>query len=207
MAEGGSLRTCLGTGPGVGKTFAMLAEGRRRADNGERVVAGWLETHGRNDISRLAGGLQVVAPPTVATGGLTFLTSTPRRRSPPARCGAGGRARACHGRPYPAAMAGRRGRPARRAERRHHRQRRAPAVGPRLRSTDQRRGGRSRVFPASLCARGRSSWWTCPPERCARGSPQEWFPHRPRRSIAARLSWQAPRMRSCRCPQRSRPPR
>ena len=38
VAGGGSLRTYLGSAPGVGKTFAMLAEGRRRAGNGERVV-------------------------------------------------------------------------------------------------------------------------------------------------------------------------
>jgi len=43
VAGGGSLRTYLGTAPGVGKTFAMLAEGRRRAQDGERVVVGWLE--------------------------------------------------------------------------------------------------------------------------------------------------------------------
>ena len=42
MSVEGSLRTFLGTAPGVGKTYAMLAEGRRRAGNGERVVVGWL---------------------------------------------------------------------------------------------------------------------------------------------------------------------
>jgi len=31
VAGTGRLRTFLGTAPGVGKTFAMLAEGRRRA--------------------------------------------------------------------------------------------------------------------------------------------------------------------------------
>jgi K+-sensing histidine kinase KdpD len=35
-AGGGSLRTYLGTAPGVGKTFAMLDEGRRRAGTGRR---------------------------------------------------------------------------------------------------------------------------------------------------------------------------
>ena len=30
----GLLRTYLGTAPGVGKTYAMLAEGRHRAENG-----------------------------------------------------------------------------------------------------------------------------------------------------------------------------
>ena len=40
VSGGGRLRTYLGTAPGVGKTFAMLAERRRRAGRGERVVAG-----------------------------------------------------------------------------------------------------------------------------------------------------------------------
>ena len=62
MAGGGSLRTYLGTAPGVGKTFAMLAEGRRRAGNGERVVVGWIESHDRPETSRQLGGLEVIAP-------------------------------------------------------------------------------------------------------------------------------------------------
>ena len=33
--------------PGVGKTFAMLNEGRRRAERGTDVVVGFVETHGR----------------------------------------------------------------------------------------------------------------------------------------------------------------
>ena len=56
VAGGGSLRTYLGTAPGVGKTVAMLAEGRRRAGNGERVVVGWIESHGRPETSRQLGG-------------------------------------------------------------------------------------------------------------------------------------------------------
>jgi len=43
VVGGGSLLTYLGIAPGVGKTVAMLAEGRRRAGNGERVVVGWSE--------------------------------------------------------------------------------------------------------------------------------------------------------------------
>ena len=62
MAGSGLLRTYLGTAPGVGKTFAMLAEGRRRAENGERVVVGWLESHGRPETGRQLGGLEVIAP-------------------------------------------------------------------------------------------------------------------------------------------------
>ena len=72
MAGGGSLRTYLGTAPGVGKTFAMLAEGRRRAQDGERVVVGWLESHGRPETSRQAGGLEVLAARTVTYRGTVF---------------------------------------------------------------------------------------------------------------------------------------
>ena len=68
----GSLHTFLGTAPGVGKTSAMLAEGRRRADNGERVAVGWIEWHGRPAASRQLGGLQMVAPRLVAYRGTAF---------------------------------------------------------------------------------------------------------------------------------------
>jgi two-component system sensor histidine kinase KdpD len=69
---GGSLRTYLGIAPGVGKTVAMLAEGRRRAENGERVVVGWIESHGRVETRRQLGGLEVIAPRTVAYRGTMF---------------------------------------------------------------------------------------------------------------------------------------
>jgi len=72
VAGGGSLRTYLGIAPGVGKTFAMLAEGRHRAENGERVVVGWIESHGRPETSRQLGGLEVIAPRTAAYRGTVF---------------------------------------------------------------------------------------------------------------------------------------
>ena len=43
----GTLRIYLGAAPGVGKTFAMLDEGRRRRERGTDVVVGFVETHGR----------------------------------------------------------------------------------------------------------------------------------------------------------------
>ena len=43
----GTLRVYLGAAPGVGKTFAMLNEGRRRVERGTDVVVGFVETHGR----------------------------------------------------------------------------------------------------------------------------------------------------------------
>jgi len=72
VARGGSLRTYLGIAPGVGKTFAMLAEGRRRAEDGERVVVGWIESHGRLETSRQLGGLEVIAPRMVDYRGAEF---------------------------------------------------------------------------------------------------------------------------------------
>jgi two-component system, OmpR family, sensor histidine kinase KdpD len=68
----GRLRTFLGTAPGVGKTFAMLAEGRRRAANGERVMVGWIEWHGRPATSGQLGGLEMIPPRTVAYRGTVF---------------------------------------------------------------------------------------------------------------------------------------
>ena len=69
MSREGSLRTFLGTAPGVGKTYAMLAEGRRRAGNGERVVAGWIDWHGRARTREQLGDLEVIAPRTVGYRG------------------------------------------------------------------------------------------------------------------------------------------
>ena len=43
----GRLRVYLGAAPGVGKTVAMLGEGRRRVDRGTDVVVGVVEDHGR----------------------------------------------------------------------------------------------------------------------------------------------------------------
>jgi len=50
----------LGYAPGVGKTFTMLSEARRRLERGEDVVIGYVETHGRKAIAELAEGLPVV---------------------------------------------------------------------------------------------------------------------------------------------------
>src|SRR5437763_14143773 len=56
----GSLRIYLGAAPGVGKTFAMLGEGRRRAERGTDVVVGFVETHGRPRTAAQLGDLPVV---------------------------------------------------------------------------------------------------------------------------------------------------
>jgi two-component system sensor histidine kinase KdpD len=60
MSRRGNLRVYLGAAPGVGKTFAMLAEGRRRASRGTDVVVGYVETHGRPRTVELLNGLEVI---------------------------------------------------------------------------------------------------------------------------------------------------
>ena len=56
----GVLRVYLGASPGVGKTFAMLDEGRRRAARGTDVVIGFVETHGRVHTESQVGELEVL---------------------------------------------------------------------------------------------------------------------------------------------------
>jgi two-component system, OmpR family, sensor histidine kinase KdpD len=56
----GQLRVYLGAAAGVGKTFAMLNEGRRRHEYGEDVVVGFVETHGRRKTAEQIEDLEVV---------------------------------------------------------------------------------------------------------------------------------------------------
>jgi len=56
----GSLRIYLGAAAGVGKTFAMLNEGRRRSEYGEEVVVGFIEAHGRAKTAAQVADLEVV---------------------------------------------------------------------------------------------------------------------------------------------------
>ncbi len=56
----GRLKVYLGMAAGVGKTFRMLLEGHAELEAGRDVAIGLLETHGRAETSRLAGGLPVV---------------------------------------------------------------------------------------------------------------------------------------------------
>lgn len=56
----GRLRVYLGAAPGVGKTFAMLEEGGRRAERGTDVVVGYVETHGRPKTEQAVRDLEVI---------------------------------------------------------------------------------------------------------------------------------------------------
>src|SRR5579863_9159437 len=72
MAGPGRLTIYLGTAPGVGKTYAMLSEGRRRAGRGERVVIGWIEAHDRAETLAQLGDLEVIDPVPVTYRGHSF---------------------------------------------------------------------------------------------------------------------------------------
>src|SRR5712692_3026908 len=62
MGQGdpGKLRIYLGSAAGVGKTYAMLCEGHRRAERGTDVVIAYVEPHGRPHTAELVEGLEVV---------------------------------------------------------------------------------------------------------------------------------------------------
>ncbi len=68
----GTLRIYLGAAPGVGKTFAMLNEGRRRGDRGTDVVVAFVETHGRPNTAAQIGGLEIVPRQVVTYRGAAF---------------------------------------------------------------------------------------------------------------------------------------
>lgn len=56
----GRLRVLLGAAPGSGKTYAMLREGLDRRSQGEDVVIGFVEPHGRPRTIAAIGSLEVV---------------------------------------------------------------------------------------------------------------------------------------------------
>jgi two-component system sensor histidine kinase KdpD len=62
----------LGAAPGVGKTFAMLNEGRRRHDRGTDVVVAYVETHGRPRTAEQIGDLEVIPRRTQEYRGTAF---------------------------------------------------------------------------------------------------------------------------------------
>ena len=68
----GQLRIYLGAAPGVGKTYAMLAEGQRRQVRGTDVVIGLLEAHGRKLTAAMAEGLEIVPRRTMTYRGAAF---------------------------------------------------------------------------------------------------------------------------------------
>jgi two-component system sensor histidine kinase KdpD len=71
-SDRGKLRIYLGSAAGVGKTYAMLCEGHRRAGRGTDVVVGFVETHGRPRTAELIKGLEVIPRARLAYRGTTF---------------------------------------------------------------------------------------------------------------------------------------
>ncbi|MNU37170.1 Sensor protein KdpD [compost metagenome] len=69
----GRLKVFLGMSPGVGKTYEMLRAARRRKAEGEDVVVGVVETHGRKETMSLLRGLEVMARNPIAYRERTLL--------------------------------------------------------------------------------------------------------------------------------------
>jgi two-component system sensor histidine kinase KdpD len=62
----------LGAAPGVGKTYAMLSEGRRRKQRGADVAVGFVECHGRQRTEDLIDDLEVIPRRVVEYRGSRF---------------------------------------------------------------------------------------------------------------------------------------
>ncbi len=59
-ATRGKLRIYFGASAGVGKTYAMLSAAHKLKKNGEQVLVGVIETHGRDETAALLDGLEVL---------------------------------------------------------------------------------------------------------------------------------------------------
>ena len=66
------LKIFLGAAPGVGKTYEMLVQARRRQGEGLDVVAGYIETHGRVETESQIGTLTVLPRRVVPYRGQTL---------------------------------------------------------------------------------------------------------------------------------------
>jgi two-component system sensor histidine kinase KdpD len=68
----GRLRVYLGAAVGVGKTYAMLNEGRRRKSRGTDVVVGYVEAHERAQTQAQLGDLEVIPRKKITYRGVTL---------------------------------------------------------------------------------------------------------------------------------------
>ena len=59
-ASRGRLKVFLGMAPGVGKTYEMLKAARRRKADGQDVLIGLVETHGRRETESLLRGMEIM---------------------------------------------------------------------------------------------------------------------------------------------------
>lgn len=72
-AHRGKLKVFLGMAPGVGKTYEMLRQARRRKAEGLDVVIGLVETHGRKETESLLRGMDVLPRRPIDHRGRTLL--------------------------------------------------------------------------------------------------------------------------------------
>ena len=137
----GHLRIYLGAAPGVGKTYKMLGEGRRRHARGTDVVVGFVETHGRKYTEEMLGGMRDGAAPDHRSPRRQFHRDGSRRRPGPPTGGRPDRragAHQCAGQPEREALAGCRGVAGRGHRRDLDAQRAAHRVAQRRRGADHR---------------------------------------------------------------------
>jgi two-component system sensor histidine kinase KdpD len=59
-SRAGRLKIFVGAAPGVGKTYEMLQSARAKRKEGEDVVVGVVETHGRKETQALLAGLEII---------------------------------------------------------------------------------------------------------------------------------------------------
>src|ERR1700743_1374938 len=75
QAGHGRLKIFLGAAPGVGKTYEMLVQARRRKLEGVDAVIGVVETHGRVETDLLTKGIGTVAKKEILAGGIDVYTT------------------------------------------------------------------------------------------------------------------------------------
>lgn len=68
----GRLKIFLGFAAGVGKTYEMLTEARRRRQRGQDVLIGYIETHGRKGTEEQLGDLPIVPRQEIEYRGAKF---------------------------------------------------------------------------------------------------------------------------------------
>ena len=68
----GRLKIFLGFAAGVGKTYEMLSEARRRKARGQDVVIGYVETHGRTGTADQLGDLEIIPRKKIEYRGAAF---------------------------------------------------------------------------------------------------------------------------------------
>jgi len=87
----GRLKVFLGYASGVGKSFRMLDEGRRRSGRGQDVVVGAIQAKTPPDIEAVLKKLEVIPPREVDTRAFAWWTDWPTTTRPDRPTPAAGR--------------------------------------------------------------------------------------------------------------------